>query len=136
MTNIFQQASRQRLRFNCALGSLTVEDLWSLSLSSSNPSKVTLDTLAIQAHEEIQKSGKVSFVGSSKTTNKVAELQLAIIVEIIKVKEEESNAAIQAEVTRSKIEKLKELKAKKEDDEFSQLTKEEIEAQLAELQAK
>ena len=132
--NIFLEASRKKLRFNCSLGNLTVEDLWALSLSSRSQNAVTLNTLAISAHEEIQKAGKVSFVGSAKSGNKTAELQLEILKTIIEIKEKEAEDATQREATRSRIEKLKELKAKKAEDALENLTEEELDAELAKLQ--
>jgi hypothetical protein len=51
--NMFEQASRLKLRFETIRGEFTVEQLWSLPLSSQSESTVTLDMIAIDLDAKI-----------------------------------------------------------------------------------
>ena len=44
--NIFEQAARQKIRFESVLGLLCVEDLWDLPLTSLNSKRANLDDIA------------------------------------------------------------------------------------------
>lgn len=127
--NIFAKASRIKLRFESTRGLLTVEDLWSLKLSSVSSTAVTLDTLAVDVHEKAQKAGKVSFVGKSKTaSSNLDELRLEILKEIIAVKEAEDAAESLREENRTKREKALEELARRKDVAITQMSDEELEA--------
>lgn len=65
--NIFELATRQKLRFASAKGDLTTEQLWDLPLLISSPTrdvKVDLDTLARSINHELKAQAEESFVST------------------------------------------------------------------------
>lgn len=94
--NIFEKASRQKLRFASQRGDLTVEQLWDLPLTSQNAA--SLDSIAVALDTEIRNTAPRSFVSSTTTGNTVLELKLDVVKHIIEVRmEENKRKAEQAE---------------------------------------
>jgi hypothetical protein len=133
--NIFEQASMEALRFSSKKGDLTVEQLWSLPLTSVS-ANVNLDELAKSVNKEIKALSEESFVGvSNNPARRSLELRLDILKHIIAFKLEK------AEANRKKIEKssqraelLDALRAVKEN-KIKQMTEEEILQKLADIDA-
>jgi hypothetical protein len=122
--NIFEQATRQKLRFDSAVGLLSVEDLWALPLSTINSSKPNLDTIAVELNKAL-KGTEESFV-SNKKKDAVLQLKFDIVKHIIDTRVQE-NEAKTAEVQRaSKISKIDELIAAKENEELANLSVEQL----------
>jgi len=123
--NMFEQASRKKLRFVSAKGQLTVENLWDLPLQSSTG--MDLDTLAKDTNATLKSASEESFVTVSSNPLKAeSELKLDILKHIIIAKQveqdERANAAQRAERKR----KLLNVLADKEDDSLKQMTPEQI----------
>ena len=99
--DIFEQASRRKLRFETALGQLNTEDLWSLPLSAreivTRPggSRVNLNAIAIALHERIQASA-VSFVEAAPKVATDLQLRFDIVKHIIDVRIAERDAMKEA----------------------------------------
>lgn len=134
MEQIFEQASRKKLRFAVqGVGILTVEDLWDLPLQSKT--KPNLDTLAMGLHAQIKEAeGETSFV--KPETNGVSEqltLSFEIVKHIIGVKVAERDTAAAARDKAEKKQKLLGLLAQKQDEELTNLSIDEIKAKIAEL---
>ena len=129
--NIFEQASKQKLRFASTRGSLAVEDLWDLPLTSG---QVNLNDLAVNVNRAIKESeGEESFVPTAKAGNAdVARLhlQLDVLKRIIAVKVEERDAR---EAARDKLVKkrvLQEALAEAQTNALKSKTPEEIQAMI------
>jgi hypothetical protein len=86
--SLFEQASRLKLRFGTSKGSLTVEDLWDLPLTSKNG--ISLDGIAIALYRAVNESQEISFVSAGSSTNKELELKFAIIKHIIETRKQEN----------------------------------------------
>lgn len=127
MEKMFEKATRLKLRFTSPVGSLSVEDLWDLPLTSKN--KVNLDDIAIQVNRLIKDKKEESFVCSVKT-DEVNELRLEIIKHIISVRMEENKAKLEATQKAEQKAKIREVLAKKQDDALNGLSVEELEAML------
>lgn len=121
--NIFEQATRRKLRFDTRIGSLSVEDLWDLPLSSDR-NKANLDEIAIDLNRAL-KGTEESFVSSAKK-DAVLQLKFDIVKHIIDTRVQEKDAKT-AEVQRStQINKIDELIAAKETQKLADMTVEEL----------
>ncbi|RKZ35289.1 MAG: hypothetical protein DRQ49_19675, partial [Gammaproteobacteria bacterium] len=73
MTGLFERASKQKLRFNTAKGTIDTEDLWDLPLQSKK--NISLDLIAISLSKAVKESSEESFVEVKNTINKELELK-------------------------------------------------------------
>ena len=100
--SIFEQATRQKLRFDTPKGQLSVEDLWDLPLIS-NTGKANLDDLARDLDAEVKQEQKTSFVQPTQSgSNVLAELKFNIVLHIIQVRVEENRKRQDAEALTEK----------------------------------
>lgn len=129
--NIFETASKTALRFNTAMGSLTVEDLWSLALTKG---QVNLDRIAIDLNQQIKSSTETeSFVDKTKTVDKTLQLQFDIVKHIIEVRLDELEASKLAASQKQKMDRLLALVAEKEDQALAEKSVDELRALIDEL---
>jgi hypothetical protein len=127
MTNLFEQATRAKLRYTLAKGTVTTEDLWDLRLED-------LDTLAKRLNKEIKDSNEESFITTRSASNKKLELAFEIVKHVIAVRlAEKEKRAKSAENAARRI-KLLELIAEKEDENTKGKSIEELRAELEGLQ--
>jgi hypothetical protein len=114
--NNFLIASKKKLRFNSKQGSLTVEDLWDLPLTSTRANVATLDDIAIALDQEIKNSGTTSFVKKTTRANEEAKLKFDIVLEIINIKQDEANLAEERRVNAEKKQQILQIIAAKENE--------------------
>ena len=126
---MFEQAARLKLRFETALGSLTIEDLWDLPLTGK---KENLDNIAIGLSKQVREESTESFVVKATKANEELELKFAIVKHVIEVKLAEQTAAKMAADNKATRARLTEILAHKEDQELEGLSKEELRARIAE----
>lgn len=133
MEQLFEQASRRKLRFTSFGGAITVEDLWDLPLQ--HPHKLNLDNLALELSQQVKEfEGKTSFVTPEKTPkNEDLLLAFEVVKHIIAVKVAERDARKLESDKAAKKQKLLELLDKKENEALEGLSAEEIRKQIAEL---
>ena len=132
--NIFEKASRLRLRFNVGtLSNLTVEDLWALPLVGNKDNN--LDALAIKFNAELEKEKPQSFVRANvQKTDKETALSFEIVKHIIDVRVAEEEAQRNAMVKQAQRSQLEQLKAQKQLQELQNLSLEEIDQRLKDLE--
>lgn len=121
--NIFEQASRQKLRFETSIGLLTVEDLWTLPLTTTN-NKPNLDDIARELNKAL-KGADESFV-SNKKKDAILQLKFDLAKHIIDTRLKEVDAKTKEAQRTAQISKIDELIASKEDEKLSGLTIEEL----------
>ena len=122
-TDIFERASRKRLRFASAIGPLTTEDLWTLPLKDSR--KVCLNELAKEVNKSLQEN-EVDFVQEIMTVNeaitneqaKTDQLRLDILKHIIEYRIKQSDKVKKASETRAKKERILNIISDKQDEEL------------------
>lgn len=133
--NIFERASRNKLRFASTVGELTTENLWDLPLTAKGD-RPNLDSLARGVHSELADLDEISFVSLKPDPRKAdLELRLDILKHIIEAKLAAKAAAEKAaENAERKRKLLAALDAKKEA-ELVGMTTEQIEAEIAKLDA-
>ena len=126
---MFEQASRQKLRFDTLKGLLSVEDLWDLPLTGP----VSLDTIAIDLHRQTQADSNVSFVITDRKTDPSVQLRFEIVRHVIDVRLEEKKTADDAREASVKKQKLLAILARKEDAELEGASVDELRRMVAEL---
>ena len=119
----FKQASKQGLRIVTTRGALSVEQLWSLTLSE-------LDTLAVLLESAYKDSKGKSFLEKRTTKDLGIKLQFDIVLEVLQTKVEEEAALTQAREDKEHNQKIIELIAKKKDGELEGKSIKELEAML------
>lgn len=127
--NNFEIASRLKLRFETAVGMISVEDLWSLPLTSN--SKVSLDSLAVALNKEL-KGSEESFVTSTKK-DEVLKLKFDIVKHVIDVRIEENRKKTEEVQRKAKLENIDNLITQKQNEKMANLTLEELEALKANI---
>ncbi len=116
---IFLEALENKVRIQTTAGLLDLYQLMSLDVNVLNDIAVALDN-------EIEKTGKKSFIKSVKPGNKALQLKLDIVVAMINYKQEKAETAtakLEDKKRRDKV--LKALEAI-EEKEFNNLPKEEL----------
>ena len=128
MTDIFEKASRLKLRFETSKGSLLTEDLWSLPLES-------LNTLAKSANKRVKAADEENFISKRQAADVAAQLELDIVKRVIEVRLKEAEDAKTKAQRREELQYLRELKAKKQTAKLESLSEEELDKRMAELDA-
>lgn len=133
--NIFEHASRIKLRFESGVGLLTAEQVWDLPLIATG-NKANLDAMARAASKELRDLGEESFVELKPDPRKaVAELKLDIIKHVIAVKLAEKSAREKAAETLEQKRKLLAALDSKQTEKLSNMSEEQIRAEIAKLGA-
>lgn len=130
--DIFEQGSREDVRFPSNKGELVMNQLWDLPLTSKTG--FDLENVAQAVNRELKATAEESFVtpkNNSKT--RLLELRLAIVKHIIASKQDDIKRVEQAQLRKAEKEMLLELRDKKKAEKLSALTEEEIENRLASL---
>ena len=132
MNNIFEYATRNKLRFSSSKGELTVEQLWDVPLRSRD--EFNLNSIAKTIHRWFKDISEENFVETKKTAeHKRLETALEVIKYVIEVKiSEEKEAATRAEKKKEK-EKLLAILAEKQDGKLSALSEKELQERIAAL---
>lgn len=120
--NIFEQASRMKLRFDTSVGRVSVEDLWDLPLSSSN--KPNLDAIAVDLNRAL-KGTEESFVRNVKK-DALLQLKFDIVKHVIDTRVAENAAKTEAAQKQAQRDKLDDLIARKEDAKLEELSVDEL----------
>jgi hypothetical protein len=119
----YKEASRLKSRFSTTKGSLSVEQLWDLSVTE-------LDSLAVSLDEQYKNSKGKSFLDKKTTKDKALKLQFEIVIDILNTKVEEAEALRTAKENKAHNEKIYALIKLKEDGKLTEMSVEELESQL------
>lgn len=131
--NIFEQATRNKIRFDSPRGQLSVEDMWGLPLTAK--SGMSLNDIGMTVQKKLREVDGGSLVESARVTDtNHLGLQLDIIKHIIDVRQNEAKAATIAKEKADRAARLRQILAEKQDDAMTNLSEEEIRAQLAALE--
>ena len=123
--SIFKEAAKLKLRFK-AKGNMSVEDLFDLPLTSKDG--VSLNDIAKEIYKNIKEDSGVDFVGEVIETDRIEELKLQIVKEIIKDKKDDINRKEESEVKKSHNANIDKLIAAKEAEALSNLSIEDLKA--------
>lgn len=123
--NIFEAATRAKLRFSTAVGWIGVEDLWDAPLAR-------LDRIAIDLHGAL-KTETISFVDDEVKGDAKAQLAFDVVKWVIDVKKVERKAALDAKAKRDEKQKLLAALARAEDRQLEGKTADELRALIEAL---
>ena len=130
--NLYQQATRSKLRFSSIRGDLTVEQLWDLPLTSKTG--VDLDTIAKSVNRELNAVAEESFVQTTHNPQKaLLTLKLEIVKDVISTVQAENEARRKASEKLAEKAFLQEVLHSKKEDALKGLSVEEIEERLSKL---
>lgn len=125
--NIFERATRLKLRFESGKGLISIEELWQLSLED-------LDAIAKKVNKKLKDEGEESFITTKTPRNTTLELELSVLKHIIKTKiDERDHAKLRAE-KKTEAEFLKGLLLEKKTDQLKGLTPKQIENRIKQLE--
>jgi hypothetical protein len=132
-TNLFEQATRAKLRFSSPQGQLSVEDLWDLPLTGKG-NQANLDDLYKNQHALVKAStDQVSLVTPTKKVDDVDELKLEVVKHITLVLIAERDAKVSARKRAEQKRHLQSLLAQKELQAMEGQSMDELRAQIAAL---
>lgn len=132
MENLFEQATRNKLRFESTKGPLSVEQVWDVPLTSRNG--FSLDDIAKQAKRELDALSEESFVEQVSPLKGVAVLKLEVVKHIISVKLSEKEAASKRAERAELRQQLTQALAERQSDAIKNMSPEEIQKRLKELE--
>lgn len=118
---MYKKASKLGLRINTSRGPLSVEQLWTLSISD-------LDTLAVSLEET--SSVKKSFLARKSDADTITKLKFDIVLDILTTKLEEAATAADAKAVKEHNKRILELMAKKKDESLEAMSLEDLEKLL------
>jgi len=125
---LFVLAARKKYRFESGRGSVSVEDLFDLSLAA-------LDNVAVALDEKIQKAGRKSFIAKLSRSTGDDENRLEIVKFVIETLQAEADARKTRAEKENQKAFLKGLLEKKQLEQLEGLSAEEIQKQLDQLGA-
>lgn len=133
MSNLFEKASRLKLRFESRKGELTVEQLWDLRLAVVEGG-TSLDSVARSINAELKALTDESFVVTiSDPRREELVLKLDIVKYIIAVRMKEAEDHRLSQERAAQRHQLMSILAAKESEELQSLSKEELQQRIAAL---
>jgi len=130
--HIFELAAKNKYRFGTSKGSLTVEDLFDLPLTSEKG--VSLNSVAKGVNNTLQDSMSVDFVGVNPTVaNTLLTNMLEVVKRVIEIKQAAASTAAEKKAKAEKKQLILELIEKKQTDALAGKSTEELSKMLDEL---
>uniref|UniRef100_A0AAU8KWN7 Uncharacterized protein n=1 Tax=Serratia phage Kevin TaxID=3161161 RepID=A0AAU8KWN7_9CAUD len=125
--NIFEIASRKKLRFETPRGAISHEDLWDLKLDTG---PINLNLVAQIIHREQRAAEEVNFVDAKPTASSDLDLRMAIVKHVIAYKIQVRDQQAKAAETRQRNELLTDIIARKQHQELEGKSIEELQAMI------
>ena len=128
--NIFEQASRENLRFSTSVGNISVEDLWDLPLTSVKG--LDLHKIALDLQTELSKepAKSLDFFAFAPAKNPTLQLKFDIVKHIVTTRVAENHTKSEQAAKDSQREQIKALIAEKKQEDLKSKSVEELEALL------
>lgn len=122
---LFETATRNKMRFPFR-GMISVEDLWDLSLTN-------LDSVFKTLNVEAKKSEEESLLETKSKENEELSNKIEIVKYIVNIKLEEKKTRENARKNAEMKQRLLEIKAKRQDAALENMSDEDLDKMLAEL---
>jgi hypothetical protein len=132
-TDIFEYATRNKVRFQSVKGELTVEQLWDVPLRSKDD--FNLNVVAKTANRALKDISEESFVEHTVTPEHTRrEIGLLIVKHVIDAKLVEEEDAKKRAANRIEKEKLLQILADKQAGKLSELSEKDLQKRIAALE--
>ena len=118
MNEMFEKLIRAKARFETPQGSLTLEDLFDIPLTSIKKTNANLDDIARKLSKQVKESETESFVVKPAKVDAITLLKFEAVKHIIAIRLAENEAAKLAKDNREKKQRLLSLIAQKEDEQL------------------
>lgn len=125
MNNMFEYAVRNKLRFPFK-GSISVEELWDLSIQN-------LDVVFKALNAQVKQVNEESLLFTKSKEDEILDVKIAIVKYIFSVKKEETAAKLLEKENKEKRQKLMAIKAQKEDEALMNMSLEELDKEIEKL---
>lgn len=133
MQNMFEYATRTKLRFTSIKGELSAEQLWDVPLRSRDD--FNLNAIAKSANKALKEISEENFVETKKTAEHARrEAALEVVKYVIDVRITEEKAAETRAERKQEKEKLLAILAEKQAGKLSDLTEKELQKRIAALE--
>lgn len=123
--NLFEVATKNKMRFPYR-GSISVEDLWDLSLTA-------LDSVFKTLNAQVKQSKEESLLSTKSKEDEVLENQIEIVKYIVSVRLAEKAAREDALEKKEKKQKIMQIMATKQDEALRNASTEDLQKMLNEL---
>lgn len=123
--NLFESATHSKMRFPYK-GMISVEDLWDLSLTN-------LDSVFKTLNAEVKKSEEESLLNTKSKEDEEISNKIEIVKYIVSVKLDEKKKRENARKNAEMKQRLLEIKAKRQDAALENMSDEDLDKMLAEL---
>lgn len=136
MSEIFEKAAREKIRFNTSRGVLSIEDVYQLPVESpatGNQPRIDLKTIRIDLEKEKSPNLSDSFFSKKSKIDETLELKIALIEHIAAIKIAEAEAAAKEKENKSLEQKLIGFLEEQQDASLRSLSPDELKAKIASL---
>jgi trehalose/maltose hydrolase-like predicted phosphorylase len=125
-TNLFEIAVRNKYRFPFR-GLVSVEDLWDLSVEN-------LDVIFKELNSQRKRTQEESLLGTKTTQDKELEVKIDIVKYIVSIKLDEAELRSKSKERKAQQQKIMEIIASKQDQALENMSLEELQRMLNELE--
>lgn len=130
--NMFEYATRNKIRFASPRGELSVEQLWDVPLRSKDD--FNLDSIAKSVNKSLKTASEESFVETRKTREQTKlEFALGLVKYVIEVKLDEEETSKKRAENKQEKERLLAILAEKQAGKLSELSEKELQKRIAAL---
>jgi hypothetical protein len=132
-SNVFEYATRNKLRFPSPRGELTTEQLWDVPLRSRD--EFNLNSIAKAASKAWKDASEENFVETTKTPEHTRrEMTLEVVKHVIEAKLADEAADKKRAENKLEKERLLKILAEKQAGALSELSEQELQARIAALE--
>jgi hypothetical protein len=133
MAELFERATRLQIRYGTDIGALSVEDLWTLPLSSPSGMRTNLDDIARACNKQLKSGDDVSFVNPERKSDELTQLKFDVVYHIIQVRLDEAKKAAEEKERADKKQMLLGILAEKDVQSYREMSKEDLAKAIRDL---
>jgi hypothetical protein len=128
--NLFEYATRNKLRWDSAKGELSVEELWGLPLDGKDGIR-SLNAIGKAVNAQLKATAEEDFVNPANKGTEELTVKLEIVKHIINVRQTENTAKAKREEDRKMLAKLMEIRENKATEKLHAMSVEDLDSMIA-----